>query len=55
MSAEITIKLCEEKHKSLDGWVNGIETRVNKMDSRIWLVLIGLFGNLAGVVALLVK
>ena len=51
----ISIRECDSKHTSLNGWIEKIEERIGKVESVLWWMMTLLVTNLVGVIALLLK
>ncbi len=53
MSETVNKELCNERHGTLDKWVNKLEGRVKSVENRFFRMIVLLVANLAGVIAIL--
>lgn len=51
----ITDRECELCKEGTVGWVAALEKRVEKLETKLWAVILLLVANLAGIVAVLLK
>jgi len=46
---------CDNKHETLNKWVESLSDRVNRLEGKLWLIITLLFGNLAALATLIGK
>lgn len=51
----ITDRECDTRHEGLSAWVGKLETRMEKLESKLWWMITLLVSNLAGIIVLLFK
>jgi len=51
----ITERECDVKHENLNAWINKIEARMEKIESKFWWVITLLISNLTGIIVLLIR
>ena len=51
----VTGRECAKSHESLVEWITKIETRIDRLESKMWYIILLLVSNLVGIIVLLVK
>lgn len=51
----ITVRECELKHRNMNGTIEKLEERLEKLENKFWWIITLLVGNLVGVITLLIK
>ena len=51
----ITDRECDVRHDGLNAWINKIEMKMEKLESKLWWMITLLVSNLIGIIILLFK
>jgi len=52
---EFDVRLCEERHKNIEKEFVAVWKRMNGTEKKLWAIIILLVGNLAGLLAVLLR
>ncbi len=51
----ISARECDTKHTGLKEWIEKVEVRIERIETKFWWMITLLISNLAGIIALLIK